>query len=229
MDRSEEIPEEGVVRRPTRQTPPLRVYLCGPIAKNCWRHKVPELRDAFSGDERPRESARHDVYTALPTITTGVVCVGPWFVGCDHGCAHGRSTHGTEGNGCLRDTLGEQHRDDVFQANVTRIRGADAVFAYIDRKEAYGSAFEFGLAKALGKPIFIGFPAKGRWRDDMWFAATAGLGGPAGHVGSVELLWTKFCRILGVGKGMKVELSTSKKCCGDAQRLRLNVRKPKRP
>ena len=30
---------------------PVRVYLCGPIKRNCWRHKlVPGLRNAFPPD-----------------------------------------------------------------------------------------------------------------------------------------------------------------------------------
>jgi Nucleoside 2-deoxyribosyltransferase len=177
---------------------PTRVYLCGPIAKNCWRHKlVPDLRNAF-GSEDERACARHDVVTELPTITAGFVCVGPWFIGCDHGCAHGQGTHGTEGGGCLDEPLGTQDLSDVFHANIERIRRADAVFAYIDRTEAYGSAYELGAAAILGKSIFVGFPPNASWQDDMWFAAQAGLGSKRGHVGPVEVVWAKFCMTLDI-------------------------------
>jgi hypothetical protein len=176
---------------------PVRVYLCGPIAKNCWRHRlVPGFRDAFCGEEGAH--ARYDVVTELATITPGFVCVGPWFIGCDHGCAHGQGTHGTEGRGCLEDPLGRQNRSDVYHANMERIRRADAVFAYIDREKALGSAFELGAAMDRGKPIFVGFPPDKPWQHDMWFAAQAGLGSKSGHVGPVEVLWKKFCLILDV-------------------------------
>ena len=173
---------------------PVRVYLCGPIAKNCWRHKlVPGLRHEFPADG---ERARHDVLTELPTISAGFTCNGPWFVGCDHGCMHGPCSHGALGY-CFDN--GEQDRSIVFRANIERINRADAVFAFIDRAQAYGSAFELGYASAIGKPIFVGFPPRVSWRDDMWFAAQAGLGGATGHAGAVEVLWKKFCDTIGTG------------------------------
>jgi hypothetical protein len=87
----------------------------------------------------------------------------------------------------------------VFRANIERINRADAVFAYFDRAEAYGSGFELGHASAIGKPLFVGFPPGVAWRDDMWFSAQAGLGGATGHVGAVEELWKKFCGMIGTG------------------------------
>ena len=132
--------------------------------------------------------------TELLTIRSGFTCCGPWFVGCDHGCMHGRSRHGALGY-CFDND--QQDRSIVFHANIERINRADAVFAYIDRAEAYGSGFELGYASAVGKPVFVGFPAGVRWRDDMWFSAQAGLGRVTGHVGAVEGLWKKFCDMIG--------------------------------
>jgi Nucleoside 2-deoxyribosyltransferase len=173
---------------------PVRVYLCGPVKKNCWRHLlVPGLRHEFPADG---ERARHDVLTELPTISTGFTCNGPWFVGCDHGCMHGRCSHGALGY-CFDN--GEQDRSIVFRANIERINRADAVFAFIDRAQAYGSAFELGYASAIGKPIFVGFPPRVSWRDDMWFSAQAGLGSATGHADAVEVLWKKFCETIGTG------------------------------
>jgi hypothetical protein len=86
----------------------------------------------------------------------------------------------------------------VFEANIERIRRADALFAYFDREEAYGSATEIGVAMALGKPIFVGFAPEAPWQDDLWFAAQAGFGSKAGHVGPVEALWGKFCLTIDV-------------------------------
>lgn len=187
--------ERGAGSRPGS----LRVYLCGPIGKNGWRNVlVPDLSGAFAEGEHHRQLARYDVVTELPTITPGIVCVGPWFIACDHGCAHGRSTHGTEGGGCLEDGLGRQNQSgEVFDVNLKRLRRADAVFAYFDREEAYGSAFELGVAHALGKPIYVGFPPGVRWRIDMWFPACASLGRSGGNVGPVQELWRHFCSVTG--------------------------------
>lgn len=187
------IPNNTLSLRLVRNRP-VRVYLCGPVKKNCWRHQlVPGLRHEFPADG---ERALHDVLTELPTISTGFTCNGPWFVGCDHGCMHGRCSHGALGY-CFDN--GEQDRSIVFRANIERINRADAVFAFIDRAQAYGSAFELGYASAIGKPIFVGFPPRVSWRDDMWFSAQAGLGGATGHAGSVEVLWKKFCDTIGTG------------------------------
>ena len=181
----------------------VRVYLCGPIAKNCWRHTlVPGLRETFCASEHERALARFDVITELPTITPGVVCVGPWFAACDHGCAHGQGTHGVDGNGCLEDPLGQQGHAEVFDANIERIRRADALFAYFDRQEAYGSTTEIGFAMSLGKPIFIGFPLNATWQDDMWFTAQAGYGASGGHIGPVKDVWARFCLTLDVSQKM---------------------------
>jgi hypothetical protein len=185
-----------------------RAYLCGPMAKNCWRHRlVPGLREPFCENALELELARNGFGIELPTITPGVISVGPWFAGCEHRCAHGPRTHGAMGVGC--DDGGfdvEKARSNTFHANIERIRRADAVFAYIDRKRADGSQVEIGFAKALGKPIFIGFPPGARWRDDLWFAAHAGLGDPSGHIGSVEAMWVTFCQALGVSlEGTKFE------------------------
>ena len=62
----------------------------------------------------------------------------------------------------------------MFRVNIERVNRADAVFAYVDRAEAYGSAFELGHASAMGKPIFVGFPPGVRWRKDMWFSPRPG-------------------------------------------------------
>jgi hypothetical protein len=174
----------------------ILVYLCGKISKSDWRHKIVLGLRYESGDPDSWERARYDDAFDLPTITRGFTCCGPWVIGCDHGCVHGRGTHGTEGGGCL--PFGEQDRTDVFQISLARIRRADAVFAYIDRPDAHGSLVEIGYAKQHSKLVFVGFPrTKTRWREDMWFCAQADDYDPGGHVGSVEELWTKFCLLVG--------------------------------
>lgn len=65
-----------------------RVYLIGKITKNGWRSEIyPELRGyddiILNGDGKMT-----DIYDKY-------LYGGPIFIGCDHGCAHGRNEHGT--------------------------------------------------------------------------------------------------------------------------------------
>lgn len=172
---------------------PTKVYFAGPIVKTCYRHVlVPGLREAFSADENDRARALSDTTTQLPTITPGVVCTGPWFCSCDHGCMHGPGTHGTLGSCDDSGIEIDAARSLVFEANLERIRASTAVFAYIDRSEAYGTCFELGVAMTLNKPIFIGFPCESRLFDDMWFPRQPAFE----YIGSVKGAWAKFCRTL---------------------------------
>jgi Nucleoside 2-deoxyribosyltransferase len=174
----------------------IEVYLAGPIAKGDWRHSlVPGLRGAFgAGDDGA--NARTDATFELPTQTKGFSCVGPWFISCDHGCSHGPNKHGAMGGFCddggLRND-GPPARRSVFQANLARIRRADAIFCLLNREEGYGSNFELGYAAALGKRIYVGFPPGfEQLRNDTWFAAQACSWAPDGHVGDYWSLWSDF-------------------------------------
>lgn len=193
-------PHQACAVAATTHTPSVRVYLCGPIAKSDWRHKlVPDLRDALSDHCNYRDMVRQNIAYELETITPGIVCNGPWFVSCDHGCGHGKNTHGVDGDQCCGDPSHYMDRRDVFCSALSRIEHAHAVFAYFDRREAYGSCVEICHAHMVGKPVFVGFPRRGRVRDDMWFPAQMGFGNPRGHVGKLSTLWDQFCQSLAVG------------------------------
>lgn len=173
---------------------PIKVYFAGPISKHGWRGQiVPELHGSFLSVDEEAEFARTTVDYAIPTITRGVTCIGPWFVRCDHGCFHRPDKHGVIGY-CMDEEEPVHARQQVFISDRERIRQADAVFAYIDRAEAYGTAIEIGFAHALGKPVLVGFPPGAPWREDMWFAAQASVGNQRGYVGSVEEVWEQFNR-----------------------------------
>ena len=132
-----------------------RLYLAGKISKNDWRHPlVPALRSARWEDG--------------PIRTPDYAYVGPFFVGCDHGCAHGPNTHGA--------VIAEDHaicttgsdKSEVIRRNVAALADANLVFAYITAKDCYGTLFELGMAAALGKRVVICF-APDIAPDDFWF------------------------------------------------------------
>ena len=65
----------------------MRIYLAGKISKNGWRFDLVEgLRSA------------RDWNNAFPVLRNVIFgehdYVGPFFIGCDHGCYHGEATHG---------------------------------------------------------------------------------------------------------------------------------------
>jgi hypothetical protein len=142
----------------------MKIYLAGKIAKGDWRHDVVAgLRHANSyfdagTDEWPiLENAilrRHD-YT------------GPFFVGCDHGCYHGKDTHGYKGGCCGPEC------DDVKVSRLCRkaLDVSDVVFAWIDAPDAYGTIFEIGYAIAKGTNVYLGISSALKNRSDLWFIA----------------------------------------------------------
>lgn len=176
------------------------VYLAGKIRKDCWRHTIVSgLRNAWD--------VAYDVTEFdWPILRGGVLSgladyCGPYFVSCDHGCAHspvdGR-THGLTG-GCI-ETTGDRGSDAPTAREVARrsclsaIKASTLVFAYIDTADAFGTLHELGYAEALGKRTVICLdPALDEATvADMWFAsahrdgaATLVSGDPAGALRTV--------------------------------------------
>jgi len=68
--------------------------------------------------------------------------------------------HFSDNHGCLM-----AHDRALYQ-----IRECDAVFAWIDSEDAYGTFVEIGFAHALGKPIAVGF-SHDVSHEDMWFSS----------------------------------------------------------
>lgn len=153
---------------------PQFVYLAGKIDKNDWRHDlVPGLRDVGtstgcdSGGENlliwPTD-LRLDVDNPRPHYY-----VGPYFVSDDHGCYHGRDSHGVGAGGTCSGP-GAQ-RGAVVSACLLAIRHATLVFAWLDDLTAFGTLAEIGHAHAYGKRIVIGTrPGYRASRlSDLWF------------------------------------------------------------
>lgn len=136
------------------------LYLAGKIAKNDWRHGlVPGLRGHLWADG--------------PIRTDQFIYTGPFFVSCDHGCAHGTNTHGAVNTSCGGEQLSVQFtRHEVFSNNLQSLNAADLVFAYITATDCHGTMGELGYALALGKGVVLCF-APGIDSADFWFWATA--------------------------------------------------------
>jgi len=138
------------------------IYFAGKIGKEDWRHAlVPGLRGAAIDQEQ--------IFAPSLSIDCGrFVYGGPFFVACDHGCYHGDNKHGARG-GCGDDVDNAQRR--IFEINRQRLIRAQAVFAYLESADAYGSFLEIGFAHAWNKPIGLRLPIYPRY--DLWMIAEA--------------------------------------------------------
>jgi len=154
------------------------IYLAGKIAQNDWRHSIAEVGNYSEGDSEPT------TWGPVQTAFEGVTYVGPFFVGCDHGCTHGGDAHGRSG-GCV--TGGDRSR--TANDCLSQVASADLVFAWLDEltpdashSSAYGTLVEIGYALALRKPVVVAAarapydPNAGLVMvdrhpiDDLWFA-----------------------------------------------------------
>jgi nucleoside 2-deoxyribosyltransferase len=140
----------------------LKIYLAGKVAKNDWRHRL--VSDLSTVDTKQWRFTR-----SLPMGEN--IYIGPFFVSCDHGCAHGVNSHGA-GVSCEQDLhqAGDQ-QEQVFWKSCSGIRACDVFIVWADENfsTAYGTLTEIGMAYALKKPIV--FVAKtGVTLNDQWFA-----------------------------------------------------------
>lgn len=143
-----------------------RVYLAGKVAKNDWRHThFTGLRSSYSWDalevEQPWPECVDDA------LAEGVGYVGPFFVSCDHGCAH-LFDHGVgQCNGDTHDNT--IHREWVAKQCLQAIERAQIVIAKVD-DDAHGTLVEIGYALALKKVVFI---VAGDNAYEAWFPFSA--------------------------------------------------------
>lgn len=170
------FPDPAVPRRGGTEL----VYLAGKIRKDCWRHTIVRgLRDAWT--DSYGNLAAHSWPVLRGSVLDGLAdYAGPYFVSCDHGCAHspvdGR-THGLTG-GCIETTgapgsSAPTAREVARRSCLAAVRSSTLVFAYIDEPDAFGTLHELGYAEALGKRTVICLdPALGEETiADLWFAS----------------------------------------------------------
>lgn len=149
------------------------VYLAGKIRQNGWREMISGYRCGDSIAYSP------EVYDGL-VINENLTVTGPFFIACDHGCYHGKSTHGVGVNkfihdggrfwryGCCGDGEVPFTEDEVVMICKAQIDKAEIVFAYIDCQDCFGTLAEIGYAHAKGKTIIIKFKDYDL-EEDMWF------------------------------------------------------------
>jgi hypothetical protein len=134
---------------------PVRVYLAGKIRKHCWRHRlISGLRDhRWCDGVLYQEDFDY---------------VGPFFVGCDHGCYHKPSTHGN-GFGCTPSY--DISRKEVANLCRKAVDSSHLLFCYIDAPDCYGTIAEIERAHIRGIRVVIAFaPNMSDPRfNDFWF------------------------------------------------------------
>lgn len=142
------------------------VYLAGKIRKHCWRHQlISGLRDHSWGDG--------------PLQQNSFNYIGPFFIGCDHGCFHNKNSHGNVAirgdNLCPgRDLNAEFDAPHLEVATLCleALDKADLVFCYVDAADCYGTLVEIGYALAHDVPLVVAFaPSIATSVDnDFWFS-----------------------------------------------------------
>ena len=143
-----------------------KVYLAGKIRKHCWRHQlISGLRDHSWGDG--------------PLQQNSFTYIGPFFIGCDHGCFHNKNSHG---NVAIRgDNLcpgrGSNAEFDAPHLEVATLCldalvKADLVFCYVEAADCFGTLVEIGYALAHDVPLVVTFaPSIATSADnDFWFS-----------------------------------------------------------
>ena len=160
---------------------PLNIYLAGKIGpEHRWREKI-------CGRNTDGESPIHLGSECTPcggfqdmdwTPVQGVVLgvhnyTGPFYTtGCTHGNPCGgvddEDSHGVY----AQEELGAHDGQIGTRAPVVvrlcraAIKASDALFAWIDSPDCYGTIVEIGYALALGKKVWVSGPKMYR---DMWF------------------------------------------------------------
>ena len=134
-----------------------KVYLAGKIRKDCWRNL---LMHGLRNHKWENGSLKQEEFTY----------VGPFFVGCSHGCYHHPNKHGAI-NGCWPDY--DQSKSEVVSLCFSAIDRADLFFCYIDKLDCFGTLVEIGYAHAKGKRVVIAFAPDitCSQENEFWFAS----------------------------------------------------------
>ena len=148
----------------------MNIYLAGKINReNDWREElIPDIRyDVTSRDDYP-------VWKSKKGVLWGNDYAGPYFI---------RVTK----NALSWEKYGESHKipltnhktgmpefdgvlDYIRDECMGSIAKSDAVFAYINSTDCYGTLLELGYAYAMGKLIGIVFDVDPEVDTDLWFA-----------------------------------------------------------
>lgn len=152
----------------------FNIYLAGKIGKHDWRHElVKNLRNLNYRDKATITNPNGFTTLGVPGVVRGGHhYAGPFFLSCDHSCAHVPGHHGFNINGCTESAASHSElqmggRGSAYFHAIEGIEACDVLFAWIDSVDCYGTIAEIGYACALAKPyVLIGFSQK---FDDLWF------------------------------------------------------------
>jgi hypothetical protein len=150
------------------------IYFAGKIGPNDWRTKLfgGRVGAAPNNGENPYGFDRL-LDETLTRDHGQFLYGGPFFISCDHGCAHGPNSHGAAPTGCLIGAADDgrlEMQGQIFQVNSARIRRADFIFAYVNELDCFGTLIEIGYAAALHKPICVGIGHNIKVKEffDLW-------------------------------------------------------------
>lgn len=139
-----------------------KIYLAGKVEKNGWREQIINIRDILS--------TASDLPLTFNIGLNEYLYTGPCIIGCDHGCFHSSTSHGSLGGcstGSLKgDKFNHKKRVKLHELCLKQISESDIVFAYIDCNTCFGTIAEIGYARALSKKIVINTPSI---NNDLWF------------------------------------------------------------
>ena len=152
-------------------TQQLNIYMAGKISKGDWRESLYGRGNSPTIDD-------DDGYIVFPHIDldSGLTYVGPYFMGCDHGCYHGNTTHGLGGGDSSICLDFDVARSQIFSACQSAIcLSTNIFFAWIDSIDCYGTLAEIGFAHGLRmggssvrlNHIWIATPEA---HKELWFA-----------------------------------------------------------
>ena len=168
-----------------QDAPPIRIYMAGSMAPDDgWRQLGITARErGICAMYASRQAWGDAEYKFLRHTPEGrpreFIYCGPFPTSCDHGCAHG--------TGHLAFSCNGDSRKDLLAACYHAVESCDIFAAYINREDLFGTFAEIGMARAMGKKIWIGFNPKAlnykkigfdsvdvrmtRHDHDMWFLA----------------------------------------------------------
>ena len=154
----------------------IKVYYAGKISK------YDDWRDEIVGNRGGKEE-NPSIYTS-DYHNRKFQYAGPYFIACDHGCYHGRNSHGVGANAERKskyfDDCSTDCNENYSQIKALRkckewIDNSDVMFCYIDSTDCYGTLVEVGYAASKHIPIYL-LINKDKLTSvefrDLWFVRT---------------------------------------------------------
>jgi very-short-patch-repair endonuclease len=143
-----------------------KIYLAGKITAHGWRDAIVNQCWVEEGSVQANDEGTGIDFACMDPLPMPVVwtlrvsehydITGPFFVGCDHSCTHGESTHATAG-GCVQPHRGIA-RHGIRGLCLDAIDRSDIVFAWLDDYTAHGTLGEIAHANAKGIYIVLAVP-----------------------------------------------------------------------